>query len=79
MKLATVKPKIEPQEGDYKIEKKFAWWPRVVEDKKIWLEYYKCVHVYTIRNRCIPMIGSGIIFRGVWGGWDFVTEQLIKQ
>lgn len=78
MKLATVKLKAEPQEGDYKIEKKFAWWPRVVENKRIWLEFYKVVHTYTIRKR-VTMIYRGPIFEGVWGGWDFVTDQLIKK
>lgn len=79
MILKTIPKVKKPEEGDYKVERKFAWWPRVVEDKMIWLERYKRVHVYTIRNRCIPLVGSGIIFRGVWGEWDLITEQLIKK
>lgn len=79
MKLATIPKKAKPQEGDYKIEKRFAWWPRIVEDKLIWLEKYKRVHIWKVRKRIIMIPGVYKVFDAVYGDWDFVTEQLIKK
>lgn len=77
MKLATIKPEPVHEHGDYKIEKHFAWWPRKVENKLIWLEQYKKVYCYRVRKRRLYFISAS--YTGVWGGWDFVTEKLINN
>lgn len=78
MKLKTIVPKKTPQEGDYKIKRRFAWWPRRVQDKIIWLEKYNQVYEFRTRRRVLIFPGTGLIHQGVWGGWDLITEQLKK-
>lgn len=79
MKLKSIKNTPKPEEGDYKIAKRFAWWPLRVENKLIWLESYKEVHKYTWRHRNVYCQGYGVIDTVKCGGWDFVTKQLIAK
>jgi hypothetical protein len=79
MKLKSYLIKQKHEAGDYKIKKVFAWWPKRVENKLIWLESYKRVYKYTIRQRPVFCQGYGVIDRLVYGDWDFVTEQLIES
>ena len=51
MRLMTVPANIKPREGDIKEERKFAWWPKRVADKLIWLENYTVVSKFVIRER----------------------------
>jgi hypothetical protein len=78
MRLKTVPIKIKPQEGDIKEEKHFAWWPKRVEDKLIWLESYKAVLKFVIRDRVHDFRQYGIM-KVKGGGWDVVTEKLINK
>lgn len=73
MQLRTKPIKVKPKEGDIKRTKKFAWWPRHVEDKVIWLESYWVVEVMSVRPR-IVMAGHYPLI-APWG-WDFVREEL---
>jgi hypothetical protein len=62
--------------GDLRVTYRFAWWPRQVENKLIWLERYKVIHVKSMRAR-IMFIGHYPII-APWG-WDFVREELIVK
>lgn len=79
MKLATLKLKHEPEEGDYKIVKRFAWLPIKIENKLIWLERYKEIYQYKIRKRVICALQIYIYHEAVYGDWDLVTKKLIKN
>jgi hypothetical protein len=76
MKLKTVPIIPELKFGDLKTDYHFAWWPRKVEDKLIWLERYKVIRVKRKRPR-IEFIGHYPIV-APWG-YDFVREELIKS
>lgn len=78
MKLKTFNIELKPEVGDYRIEKRFAWWPEKVENKLIWLERYKIISEYSVRYRVVYLQGFGVI-QGTFGGWDLVTKQLIKK
>lgn len=79
MMLKTIPIKAKPKEGDYKINKRFAWWPKRVQNQLIWLESYKVVYEFKIRKRAVFCQGYGVIDHVICGDWDFVTEQLTKQ
>lgn len=79
MILKTIPPKQKPEEGDYKIDKRFAWLPLTVEGQVIWLESYKIVYKYTWHQRHVYCQGYGIIDTIKCGGWDFVTKQLCRK
>lgn len=79
MILKSMQPKSKPNEGDYKIIKRFAWWPKRVQNQLIWLESYKVVYEFKIRKRAVFCQGYGVIGEVICGDWDFVTEQLIKR
>jgi hypothetical protein len=76
MKLKTVQIPPTYKAGEKKVTRKYAWWPKRVEDKLIWLEHYELVEVKSMRPR--------IVFAGYYPlvapwGWDFVEERLIKS
>lgn len=75
MKLATYPEKVKPKEGDQRIDKRFAWWPRRVKNRLIWLESYNKVYEFKVRKRVI--IARWLYHEGHWGDWDLITEQLI--
>jgi hypothetical protein len=79
MKLKSYPVIQKPTEGDYKIEKRIAWWPKRVENRLIWLEKYKRVHQYRVRQRMVWAAGYGPIANIVAGAWDLITEQLINK
>lgn len=79
MKLKIYPETKKPQAGDYRIDKVFAWTPRKVENKRIWLEYYKKVYQYKFRDRYVYCQGYGVIDVVYCGGWDLITEQLISK
>lgn len=77
MRLKTVPVKVRPKEGETREEKKFAWWPKKVGDKLIWLEKYIVVSKFTVRERVHAFQGYGFI-KVKGGGWDIVEEKLIN-
>jgi hypothetical protein len=78
MRLYTVPVKAKPKEGDQMQKKKFAWWPKKVEDKMIWLEHYIVTYRFVIRDRLHDLRQFGVI-RVHGGGWDLINEQLIDK
>jgi hypothetical protein len=75
MKLKTIPTKPIPEVGDFKIIRRFAWFPKTVEDKVIWLEKYKRVYEYRPKVDYYP----GTFLRAAdCLGWDLIAEQLIK-
>jgi hypothetical protein len=78
MKLKTIPIIPKPKEGDIKEERKFAWWPKKVEDKLIWLEHYKAISKFIFRHR-IHDFGNYGIWKVFGGGWEVVEEKLIKK
>lgn len=67
-----------PEEGDYKITKKFAWLPKKVEGYIIWLENYKIVFEYKVRKRDRYYASLRLEVKGVWGEWEIITLQRLK-
>lgn len=76
MKLASIKQSSKPEIGDYRIEYKFAWWPKRVQNKIIWLEKYKRVFEYRRRNRLVNLHYAVIELKD-YPAWDLIAEQLI--
>jgi hypothetical protein len=76
MKIKTIPVIPAAKFGDLRTVYRFAWWPRQVEDKLIWLERYKLIEVKSKRPR-IVFIGHYPIV-APWG-WDFVKEELIVK
>lgn len=79
MRLKTYPIVLPPKEGDTKVEKRFAWWPRKVESTLIWLEWYELHFVYKVKPRAIVALHIGIFHKGTWGDWDLITEKLVKR
>lgn len=79
MKLKTYPKQSKPVEGDYKIKKCFAWWPKRVENRLIWLESYKEIYLFRIRERYHYIYKLGLIGPIKGGGWDLITLQLISK
>jgi hypothetical protein len=77
MRLKTIPIKAKSKEGDIREEKEFAWWPRKVGDKLIWLEKYIIVSKFTVRERVHAFQGYGV-FKVTGAGWDVVGEKLIN-
>jgi hypothetical protein len=61
MRLKTIAIKTKPKEGDTREEKEFAWWPKKVGDKLIWLEKYIIVSKFTVRERVHAFQGYGFL------------------
>ena len=78
MRLKTVQIKARPKEGETKEGEKFAWWPKKVEDKLIWLEYYKVLYKFVVRRRVHDFRQYGTM-EVIGGGWDKIAEQLINK
>lgn len=78
MRLKTVPVKVKPKEGDTMTEKHFAWWPKKVEDKLIWLEYYNVHSKFVVRERVHDLFKYGLV-KVTGGGWDVISEQLIQK
>lgn len=36
-----------PDLGDAKVTKRFAFWPKSIGDKIVWLEYYEEIYIYS--------------------------------
>lgn len=76
MKLRSYPPKETPEVGDIRKEKHFAWWPRRVENKLIWLEHYLQVFIYHQGPYIDPF--TFIRVPNVkW--WKKKTEELIQK
>lgn len=78
MRLRRIPIKVKPKEGDTKQEKRFAWWPKKVGDRLIWLESYTVVSKFTIRERVHAFQGYGFL-KVIGGGWDEIEEGLIEK
>lgn len=78
MKLKTIPIKAKPKEGDVKEVRRFAWWPRKVGDKLIWLERFIVVSKFTVRERIHDFRQYGIM-KVTGGGWDEIEEKLITK
>jgi len=76
MKLKTIPIPPIYNFGDTRITRKYAWWPKQVEDKLIWLESYELVEIKANTPR-VMWIGKYPILCP-WG-WDFVEEKLITK
>lgn len=73
----SVKVEPKPVEGDLKIEHRFAWWPKRINDKKVWLEKYSILYEWRVRRRMLPYFtGMTEIFYHVFGDWDKVGERI---
>jgi len=79
MILTKIKTPPEPQAGDYKIEKHFAWWPKKVDGFEIWMEPYKKVYEYKKRTRYGHLYGTGVVLTFPnCGGWDLIATQRVN-
>jgi hypothetical protein len=58
----------DPQPGDYRIDIKYAWWPVWTYDGIVWMERYKKIYEYVVRER-LHFIGR-FHFYHTGGGWD---------
>lgn len=67
----------KPQVGDLRREIKFAWWPRWVDNKKIWLQKYEVVYEWVVRHRKDYFPNICIYHEYYGGGWDFKWEKII--
>lgn len=75
MRLKTVPIKTRSKEGDLMEETRFAWWPKKVGNKLIWLESFTVVSKFTIRERIHAFQGYGFL-KVNGGGWDVIEEKL---
>lgn len=75
MKLRTIHIPPKYKFGDTRVTRKYAWWPKRVEDKLIWLESYEVVEIKSKRPRIV--FAGNIPLVAPWG-WDFVEERLIN-
>lgn len=75
MKLRSKAHHVKPVPGQIREKICFAWWPKHVEDKVIWLEKYKKIEKMSDQPR-IVFVGKYPIM-APWG-WDFVETKLMK-
>lgn len=64
----------KPQEGDLRTELVFAWSPKVICEKRVWMRNYQRLYEYRVRPRriyCLNVIGPVITI----GGWDLIAER----
>lgn len=78
MRLKTIPIKAKPKEGDIREQKKFAWLPRKVGDKLIWLEQFIIVSRFTVRERMHDFRQYGIM-KVTGGGWDEIEKKVIDR
>lgn len=55
----------QPEIGDFKIKKRFAFWPKAIRDKIVWLEFYEEIFFFSeteiaIKNGAIIKFKSWI-------------------
>jgi hypothetical protein len=70
----------KPVHGDHKIIKRFAWLPKWINDKKIWLQSYQLVYEYKVKERRhLPIIGPYVLplVTGIWGEWELISSKII--
>ncbi len=63
--------------GDFKIVRKFAWWPTLVSDKIIWLKHYAIEYKWTVRLRATPFLGI-YLYKPNCGGWDECKRYILR-
>lgn len=68
----------DPQVGDYRIRKFFAWLPVTVAGQRVWLERYMILEEYRIAIRTV-FVGKRYFGRIKCGGWDKVNEKICEK
>lgn len=76
MRLKTLPVPLKYEFGDIKTTRKYAWWPKRVENALIWLEHYELLEKKSARPRII--MAGHVPLIAPWG-WDFVAEKLINK
>lgn len=68
-----------PTEGDYKITHHFALWPVWIDHKMVWLERYKRVWEWEVKDRIFYYQSAAITIEK--GGWELrqVTRSKTKK
>ncbi len=63
-----------PSVGDYKFKFLFAWWPTKVDGFTVWLERYKIVYEYRVRDRVTRAGGRYFTLKNI-PSWDLIARQ----
>lgn len=74
--IETLAKAADPQPGDYKIEYRFAFWPKKIGNQIIWLEKYRQIFEYKKADRRIILMSSIIELRN-YPAWELILEQVI--
>lgn len=65
----------KPKEGDIKVTRHFAFFPKQLTKEKIWLERYEKVYKWNTAKRYL-FIGCPAPVEG-YGDWDLIEERRI--